>query len=54
MATTREIMQQKRVKEAWDQRMAQIRAAEAAKAAWPGPFVPPEEPQPKKDEPSNG
>ena len=44
MPTSSELVRQKREAEAWEQRMAQLRAAEAAKkAAAPAP-APPQEP----------
>lgn len=52
MATTRDILKQKREDAAWEEHMARVRAAEAAKQPWPV-YVPPADPrdEPPKKEP---
>jgi hypothetical protein len=49
MGTTRDILKEKREAEAWDAHMARVRAAEREKREWPV-YVPPADPEPKKDE----
>lgn len=46
MATTRELLKQKREEEAWDAHMARVRAAEREGREWPV-YVPPADPDPE-------